>query len=130
MLSYPKVNILLPTYNGEKYLSQQLDSLLLQTYPNISITIRDDGSSDRTLSIISEYQSAYPDRIIIIDNPTMTNLGYMQNFWTLLKSSNDSQYYAFCDQDDVWNSNKIELAVRYFLLKRNMADAKPSSGTM
>ena len=52
MASNPKVNILLSTYNGEKYLSEQLDSLLAQTYPNITICIRDDGSKDNTLSIL------------------------------------------------------------------------------
>ncbi len=115
MHSIPKVNILLSTYNGEKYLAEQLDSLLLQTYENIEIFIRDDGSKDNTLSIIDSYiqksNAAHGPSITLLSNPNQKNVGYMESFWTLLKESSPADYYAFCDQDDYWAPNKIELAV-------------------
>lgn len=112
-----KVNILLSTYNGERYLREQLDSLLQQTYQNIVIYVRDDGSKDHTMSIIKEYQKKCNERqgdgpqIVIIDEGKTVNLGYMENFWTLLRKCEKADYYAFCDQDDVWFPNKVERGV-------------------
>lgn len=111
MCTQCKVNILLSTYNGEQYLAQQLDSLLNQTYPNIHIYIRDDGSSDRTLNIIHEYISNHTN-ITFINTPDDHNLGYMKSFWTLLDYDDSADYYSFCDQDDVWLPNKVELGVK------------------
>lgn len=115
MSSCPKVNILLSTYNGENYLSTQLDSLLDQTYQNITIYIRDDGSKDSTLSILKAYEQrslTSDHRIILLNNSSGQNLGYMKSFWTLLKESEPADYYAFCDQDDFWLPNKVELGIR------------------
>lgn len=106
----PKVNILLSTYNGESYLAEQLDSLLAQTYSNITIFVRDDGSSDSTVSIIKEYQSKHSNIKLINPNDD-ENLGYMKSFWALLSFDNSADYYSFCDQDDVWLPNKVELGV-------------------
>lgn len=111
MSQLPHVNILLSTYNGEQYLAQQLDSLLAQTYPNITIYIRDDGSNDHTMSIITRYHSKNRDKIILLNDTPASNLGYMQSFWTLLRDSRESDYYAFCDQDDIWHPDKIKLGV-------------------
>ena len=61
-----RVQILLSTYNGEKYLSEQLNSLLQQSYSNIHILIRDDGSKDKTISILKDYQIKFPQKIQII----------------------------------------------------------------
>jgi glycosyltransferase involved in cell wall biosynthesis len=104
-----KVNILLSTYNGEKYLAEQIESLLEQTYFNIDIYIRDDGSSDTTTDIISNYKSDNRHTIKVIEDNQ--NLGYPDCFWRLLEVCEDAEYYAFCDQDDVWKPNKIEKAV-------------------
>lgn len=116
MLSEPKVNILLSTYNGEKYLAAQLDSLLAQTYQNITIYIRDDGSKDNTLSILQKYeqQSAHlqTHKIVLLKNVENRNLGYMESFWTLLREASSADYYAFCDQDDYWMPDKVERGVR------------------
>ena len=79
-----KVNILLSTYNGEKYLREQLNSLLQQTYQNIVIYVRDDGSEDDTMRILKEYQRRYHERrddepqIIILDEAKQENLGYLK----------------------------------------------------
>lgn len=102
-----KVAVLISTYNGEKYLKEQLDSILNQTYKNIEIVIRDDGSSDSTKEIIKEYRQKH-DNIILKEG---TNIGFIKSFFKLLEISH-ADYYAYCDQDDIWLENKLELAVR------------------
>lgn len=104
-----KVIILLSTYNGEKYLKEQLDSLLFQTYKNIEIYIRDDGSKDNTVKIVKEYKEKYKN-IIFIEGK---NLGFINSFFELLKLAKDADYYAYCDQDDIWMEDKIERAVKF-----------------
>ena len=106
-----KVNILLPTYNGEKYLRDQLDSLINQTYKNLDIYIRDDGSTDNTVSIIDEYccKDIKGIRFIKIDDGK--KLGYPDCYWKLMHVAKEAPYYAFCDQDDFWYPKKIESAI-------------------
>ncbi len=104
-----KVQILLSTYNGEKYLRQQLESLLNQTYTEIEVLIRDDGSTDDTVHILEEYAQHYHN----ITFYQGKNIGVIQSFMELLrKSSDEAAYYAFCDQDDEWMPEKIERAVK------------------
>ncbi|MDO4473064.1 MAG: glycosyltransferase [Eubacteriales bacterium] len=103
-----KVHILLSTYNGEKYIADQMESLLKQEYSNFKIIIRDDGSSDETVSILSEYQEKYPEKIVVHEG---VNVGWMKSFQWLIKNAGEADYYAFCDQDDVWGNNKIKHAV-------------------
>lgn len=98
-----KIIILLSTYNGEKYIKAQLDSLFSQSYKNIDIYVRDDGSSDATTTILKSYD------VKLID--TKKNLGAKQSFSQLLNyalNENQDDYIMFCDQDDVWYSDKIE----------------------
>lgn len=104
----PMVEILLSTYNGEKYLCEQLDSLLYQTYQNIVITVRDDQSNDSTQLILARYKENYPTKITII--PSDINLGSTMSFYTLLLNSS-SPYVMFCDQDDVWYLDKVETSL-------------------
>lgn len=107
-----KVNVILSTYNGEKYLSEQLQSLLNQTYRNITIFIRDDGSTDKTLEIINEYKNKCENGIdICLYEDSEGNIGYVKSFLKAIRNSPKADYYAFCDQDDFWLPNKIELAV-------------------
>lgn len=107
-LKHPKVNILLSTYNGERFIIEQLDSLFNQTYKNIVIYIRDDGSTDRTVEIIRSYS----DQNKQLKLTTGTNLGVIPSFLQLLSSSGSiDDLYAFCDQDDVWRPEKISRAV-------------------
>lgn len=102
-----QANILLSTYNGEKYLGELLDSLANQSYSQLKITIRDDGSSDNTISIIKNFTINRNN----IKFSKGDNLGVINSFFTLLKEAEHSGYYAFCDQDDVWFPDKIERAV-------------------
>lgn len=101
-----KVAVVLSTYNGEKYVKEQLDSILNQTYKNIQIIVRDDGSKDNTIEIIKEYQKKYKNIELVIGE----NLGFIKSFFELLKIT-EADYYAYADQDDIWIENKIELAV-------------------
>ena len=103
-----KLIVLMSTYNGEKYVRQQLDSLLDQTMRPSKILIRDDGSRDDTLAILEEYASEYP----FITYYNGKNLGPAASFWDLIRECEDADYYSFCDQDDVWFSDKLETAVK------------------
>lgn len=110
-----KAVIVMATYNGEKYIREQLESLINQSWKNISICIRDDGSTDNTLSIIEEYKEKLDKsnsgiEINIIDNGGK-NLGYPECFYELLRKAKEADYYFLCDQDDVWNNKKVELMI-------------------
>lgn len=108
----PKVNIVLATYNGEKFIKNQLDSLINQTYENIDIYIRDDGSKDHTVEVIQEYiaQNTSKKRIILLDNGGI-NLRCPKSFYEIFKKCEPADYYSMCDQDDVWYPQKVEWAV-------------------
>ncbi len=99
------VDIIMATYNGEKYLSKQIDSILNQTYEDFFLTIYDDKSSDNTLNILYDYENKYPDKIKIYVNKE--NLGVTKNFFNGVKNTT-RDYIMFCDQDDVWLLTKIE----------------------
>ena len=102
-----KIIVLMSTYNGEKYLKEQLDSLLNQSLVPSKIIIRDDGSSDNTLNIIKEYAN----RNTIIDYYQGNNIGPTKSFYELIKNVENADYYALCDQDDVWYKDKLEKAI-------------------
>ncbi|MBE5946145.1 MAG: glycosyltransferase [Lachnospiraceae bacterium] len=107
-----KVNIILAVYNGEKHLKKQLDSLLAQTYDNIDIYIRDDGSSDGTVEFINEYiKSNTSNKKIILLEPDGKNLRCPGSFYEIIRRCDKADYYALCDQDDYWYPEKIEWAV-------------------
>ena len=96
------------TYNGEKYLKEQIDSILNQTYKEINLLIRDDGSTDQTVSILQEYTEKYSN----ISYYAGKNIGVQKSFFDLMQKTNkDMDYYAFSDQDDVWLPDKIQRAV-------------------
>lgn len=101
-----KVAVIMSTYNGEKFIKEQLDSILNQTYKNIEIIVRDDGSKDNTVLIVKEYMKKHSN-IILHEGE---NLGFIKSFFELLKLA-EADYYSYADQDDVWMENKIELAV-------------------
>ncbi|MGT2929846.1 glycosyltransferase family 2 protein [Streptococcus dentasini] len=101
-----KVNILMSTYNGERFLAQQIDSILEQTFSDWTLLIRDDGSSDRTPEIIANYAQR-DSRICFINAKQQENLGVIKNFYTLLNYE-EADYYFFCDQDDIWLPEKLE----------------------
>lgn len=102
-----KVQVLLSTYNGEKYLEELLDSIINQTYKRVEILIRDDGSKDHTIDILKKYQEKKNINVVFGEN-----VGVPESFFELLElSSDDYDYFAFADQDDFWKKNKISRAV-------------------
>ena len=101
----PKIDILLATYNGARFLHEQIDSILSQTCQDWRLLIRDDGSKDATPTIIDRYVQEHPQRIVVIRDDG-ANLGAVGNFSTLMERS-DAEYIMYCDQDDVWLPDKI-----------------------
>lgn len=102
-----KVIVLLSSYNGENYIRQQLDSLLAQDLQPYRIIIRDDGSNDGTIDILKEYCERHAN----ISYYTGENLKPARSFFDLIRNSEEADYYALCDQDDVWFSDKLSRAV-------------------
>ncbi len=102
------IEIFLSVYNGEEYLEKQLDSLISQDYGDIIITVRDDGSTDRSAEIIGRYIEKYPRKIRRITTHTVS-CSESTSFSELMKnavSANDT-YYAFCGRGDIWKPNKL-----------------------
>jgi len=105
MGNYTKlISVCLATYNGEKYLRKQLDSLVNQTYKNFELIVQDDCSSDQTVEVLNSYK----DKLNIEVYQNDKNIGYIKNFETVLKRA-QGDFIAMCDQDDVWELNKLEL---------------------
>lgn len=102
------IDILVATYNGESFLKNQLNSLLNQTYTEFNIIIRDDGSTDNTLKILNEFKSLYPDKITLVEG---TPTGSAKNNFFELMNHAKSDYIMFCDQDDYWLPDKVELTL-------------------
>lgn len=101
------IDILLSTYNGEKYLSEQLDSLFSQSYNDFRIIVRDDGSIDKTRDILLEYKNKFNNKLdVYFEN----NVGPKNSFFELIKKSTND-YVMFCDQDDIWLDNKLEIMI-------------------
>lgn len=103
-----KIEVLMSTYNGEKYVERQILSILQQTGVEVHLTIRDDGSRDRTTLIIEDMMMENPNLSLI----KADNVGYKKSFLGLLSICQDADYYAFADQDDVWLDTKLIEAVR------------------
>jgi len=104
-----KIAVLLSAYNGEKYLKEQLDSLLKQSFSNFDLFIRDDGSTDSTRKILHEYEKKENIQIEYGEN-----IGFAQSFLKmLLNTASIYEYFMFSDQDDIWLEEKIEAFVTY-----------------
>src|SRR3954471_12353867 len=107
-MAEPLVAILLSSYNGERFLGEQLDSLLGQTHRNLRILVRDDGSTDGTAALLRRYAERHPS----IEVTFGANLRHIASFfWLLDHAPAEAAYIAFCDQDDVWEADKIARGV-------------------
>lgn len=105
---YPLVSIAMCTYNGEKYLAQQLDSLVQQTYPHIEIIITDDASADSTVTILHQYAQQHSNIKYFVNE---NNIGYNKNFEKAIKLCGGA-YIAISDQDDIWETDKIAVMMQ------------------
>lgn len=105
-----RLKILLATRNGGRHLNEQLQSIDRQTFIDWELLVSDDNSTDETLSILERYQQKLgADRLKIFEGP---NDGYAKNFLSLVHAVNDdSDFYAFSDQDDIWEPAKLERAI-------------------
>lgn len=113
------ISVLMSTYNGEKYLKEQLDSIINQKLPEdlqLKIVVRDDGSSDGTMDILEEYRKNYPD---ILSYYSDVNLRPEKSFWHLTTHCPQSDYYAYADQDDFWYPDKLSRAVATLRAEEN-----------
>ncbi|MBQ7169041.1 MAG: glycosyltransferase family 2 protein [Synergistaceae bacterium] len=117
------VDILMATYNGGKYIAEQIDSILAQTFTDWRLLIRDDGSTDDTLSIIADYESKYPGKIQVIHDDAVCKSA-TRNFFELLRHA-EADYVMFCDQDDVWLPYKIQITYDYMMKAERENPGKP-----
>jgi len=117
-----KLAILLATYNSEKYLKVQIDSILAQSFSDFTLYIRDDGSTDSTISIIDEYLKLFPNIIFLKDN--QKNRLSLGSFMWMLENVN-ADYYMFSDHDDYWLENKVELTLNKMLAVESVGSKKP-----
>lgn len=113
------VDIVLATHNGEKYISEQLTSILKQTHKKINIIVTDDGSTDDTINIVKDYISR-DDRVFLFEKKS--NEGVIANFNNGLKQTT-SNYIMFSDQDDVWDLSKVSLMLNEIVKKEKMDGA-------
>jgi len=104
MINYPQVSIAIATYNGEKNLEKQLDSIYNQTYKNIEVIVTDDGSTDGTIEILEQYRKSYGLKYFVNEK----NLGFIKNFEKAMSLCN-GDFIALSDQDDIWLPTKLEI---------------------
>lgn len=118
----PTVHILLATYNGAQFLTEQLDSIARQTHSAWTLTISDDGSTDNTLALVAEFSARITQPLTVLQGPRQKSS--TRNFCHLIQNApaaEASDLYAFCDQDDVWLDNKLERAVEWHARQQSHA---------
>ena len=115
----PKVQILLATFNGEKFLREQLDSIVNQEYKSWELLIHDDGSEDNTISILREYQNNYPKKVrLLIDQQFFSSAS--RNFFHLIENrSREANLFCLCDQDDIWHKSKLKIIIETYNSKKH-----------
>jgi glycosyltransferase involved in cell wall biosynthesis len=104
------VLVLMATFNGARYLGEQLESIALQSHKNWNLLVCDDGSLDDSLDVIRTFQQRYPEKVRVVEMKPVESA--RDNFFRLLLIDDSSPYVALCDQDDVWSVNKLESLVR------------------
>ena len=119
----PEVDILLASYNGEKYIAEQIDSILAQAFTDWRLLIRDDGSSDNTPAIIESYAEKYPGKIEVVHDDKGGG-NFVKNFFELLGHA-EADYVMFCDQDDYWLPYKIQITYDYMKKTERENPGKP-----
>lgn len=103
-----KICVMLSTYNGEKYVKEQIESILNQRNVELILYIRDDGSTDKTYQILQNYERKY-NNIILVKGE---NIGWRKSFMEMVKSAPRADFYSFADQDDIWKKEKLDSALK------------------
>tara|TARA_B100000989_G_C19497016_1_gene452497 strand:- start:321 stop:1151 length:831 start_codon:yes stop_codon:yes gene_type:complete len=111
---YPKIQILLATYNGEKFLHEQLDSIVSQEYKSWNLLIHDDGSNDNTIFILNEYKNIYPNKISLLNDQKIFSSASKNFFHLIEHRSREANLYCLCDQDDIWHESKLKLIIERY----------------
>lgn len=101
------VEIVMSTYNGEQWIDEQIESIARQTYTDWQLTIRDDGSTDKTISILEKWKERLVNRIRLVKGE---NIGVVKSFESLIRMA-EGEYIMMADQDDVWLEKKIEMTI-------------------
>ena len=119
---FQRVAILMSTYNGEKYVRKQVDSILSQKGVNLDLYIRDDGSTDNTPAVLREYEKKN-DNVFLLDGDRNMGPGmsFIWMFYEIMEHEEEYDYYAFADQDDIWLDNKVSSAIQKLEEKDNPA---------
>jgi glycosyltransferase involved in cell wall biosynthesis len=117
-----RIAILMATYNGWKFLGEQIDSILSQSSQLWHLYIHDDGSTDGTVELLNDYVARHPDQITVMDYPSQG--GALPNFMSLLERV-EADYYMFSDQDDVWHPTKVELSYKAMKQQEALHGDKP-----
>jgi len=112
------------TYNGERYISEQLDSLFAQTFTDFTLYIQDDKSTDSTMCILMDYQKKYPEKIVLTQ--LEKNTGSAKHNFLKLMSEIQDDYIMLCDQDDVWHPNKTEITLSKIRLMEKEHPGQPA----
>ena len=108
--SLPEVAVLLCSYNGGQFLAQQLDSIAQQKGVALSVHVSDDGSQDQTQSILKAFRERWGHtRLSVVRGPEH---GHVDNFFSLIFSNIEGDYFAYSDQDDIWDPDKLSRAVK------------------
>lgn len=117
------IHIIMCTYNGEKYIKEQIESILHNTITDWRLYISDDESTDNTYVIASEYAKVYPQKIILTThiNVADPSIHFLEKIKDISMIMQDNDYIMLCDQDDIWYNNKIELTLEHMsnLIKKN-----------
>lgn len=108
-MNQEKIAILMSTYNGEQYLVEQIESIQNQSNHDWHLYVRDDGSTDKTTSIIRSFAES-DQRITFVNKDSISNVGVIESFISLLKGTN-ADFYMFSDQDDIWKEDKVQQAL-------------------
>ena len=117
----PSLSVLLASCNGEKFIAQQIRSIVAQTYTDFQLIICDDNSQDATIQIIQTFLSKYPN---IVLHRNKTTLGYVRNFERLIGLCH-TPYIALCDQDDIWECDKLEKQMQHMQLSETKHPTQP-----
>lgn len=109
----PSIGVMLATYNGEKFVGQQIDSILSQKDVDTTLYIRDDQSTDGTRAILKDYAATFPDKIVLLPEAPRRFGAACENFFSILIDIHAAlhDYFAFSDQDDIWSPKKLSRAV-------------------
>lgn len=108
------IYIIMCTYNGEKYIEEQLDSIANNSISDWMLFVKDDCSTDSTLEKVRIFEQRFPERVRIIKNPKQQGaaFNFLSMTYEIGKLISDDDFVMLCDQDDVWNVNKIEITLQ------------------